>query len=67
MCEASPGKVSNMMQMWSDGEGTRMLIESQTVFPHFDFRLEGTVLFLLNPTAVTQPNLSLYQDTQPFR
>lgn len=40
-----------------------MLIESQTVFPGFDFRLEGTVLFLLNPTAVTQPNLSVYQDT----
>lgn len=63
MCGASAGELSTVMQMRSDGEGTRMLIESQTVFPRFDFRQEGTVLFLLNPTAVTQPNLSLYQDT----
>lgn len=66
MCEASSGEVSTVMQMGSDGEGMRMLIESQTVFPGSDFRLEGTVLFLLNPTAVTQPNLSLYQDTHSF-
>lgn len=56
-----------MMQMWSDGEGTGMLIESQTVFLGSDFRRERTVLLLLNPTAVTQPNLSLYQDTHSFR
>lgn len=56
-----------MMQIWGDGEGTRMLIESQTVLLGSDFRLEGTVLFLLNPTTVTQPNLSLYQDKHSFR
>lgn len=65
MCAAGAGEVSTVMQMWSDREGTRMLIESQTVFPRFDFRLEGNVLF--NPTAVTQPNLSVYQDTHSFR
>lgn len=61
ICEASSGEVSAVMQMWSDGEGTGMLIKSQTVFPGSDFRLVSAFLFPLNPNLTFLSGCSLFQ------